>query len=108
MSARARACAALPLLTLLGACAHGVYPYPPPPPDPGAYPAPPGWYEPAAFPRRIGVQVQPLTPELREFFGVEGDAGLLVAAVEARSPAADAGLRAGDVIVRANDRPMYE
>jgi predicted metalloprotease with PDZ domain len=96
------------LLLLVGAaaCAHPPYPYPPPPQGP--YDAPPGWYEPAAFPRRIGVQVQPLTPELREYFGVEGNAGLLVAAVEARSPAAEAGLRAGDVILRAEGYEMYE
>jgi membrane-associated protease RseP (regulator of RpoE activity) len=96
------------LLLLVGAaaCAHPPYPYPPPPQGP--YDAPPGWYEPAAFPRRIGVQVQPLTPELREYFGVEGNAGLLVAAVEARSPAATAGMRAGDVILRAEGYEMYE
>jgi hypothetical protein len=95
------------LLVAGAACVRPPYPYPPPPGQ-GPYDAPPGWYEPASFPRRIGVQVQPLTPELREYFGVEGDAGLLVAAVEARSPAAEAGMRAGDVILRAQGHELYE
>jgi membrane-associated protease RseP (regulator of RpoE activity) len=102
-----RVLAGLLLLLAGGACVRPPYPYPPPP-GPGPYDAPPGWYEPASHPRRIGVQVQPLTPELREYFGVEGNAGLLVAAVEARSPASEAGLRAGDVILRAEGYEMYE
>ncbi len=105
-----RACRVVAFLTASAAaagCAHAHYPYPPPPGE-EACEAPAGPLEPAAFPRRIGVQVQPLTPELREHFEVEADGGLLVAAVEPQSPAARAGLRAGDVIVRAEDRPVHE
>jgi serine protease Do len=45
---------------------------------------------------RLGVSVQEITPELAEYFGVTS--GVLVASVTADSPAAKAGLKAGDVI----------
>lgn len=45
---------------------------------------------------RLGVNVQDLTPELAEFFGVKD--GVLVSRVQADTPAAKAGLKAGDVI----------
>lgn len=45
---------------------------------------------------RLGVTVQGLTPELAAYFGVKD--GLLVNSVQADSPAAKAGIKAGDVI----------
>ena len=48
---------------------------------------------------RLGVLVHTLTPELREHFGAAKDRGVLVARVEAGSPAATAGIKVGDVIV---------
>ena len=48
---------------------------------------------------RIGVQVQPLTAELANSFGLPNAQGALVAAVERGSPAEKAGLQAGDVIL---------
>jgi predicted metalloprotease with PDZ domain len=50
---------------------------------------------------RIGLQVQPMTPELREHLGAPRDAGVLVVRVEEGSPAAEAGVRVGDVVTRA-------
>ncbi|MEO6983186.1 MAG: PDZ domain-containing protein, partial [Edaphobacter sp.] len=47
-----------------------------------------------------GAQLEVMGSQLAEFFGVEGNAGLLVRSVDANSPAADAGLKAGDVILR--------
>jgi serine protease Do len=44
----------------------------------------------------LGISVTSLTPQLAEYFGVKE--GALVASVGAGTPAADAGLRAGDVI----------
>jgi S1-C subfamily serine protease len=42
-----------------------------------------------------------LTPEIAEEFGLETDRGVLVAGVDAGTPAAEAGLEQGDIIVRA-------
>lgn len=50
----------------------------------------------APGPGRLGVRVQNLAGDLGEYFGVDG--GALVTAVTTGSPAAAAGLRAGDVI----------
>lgn len=48
---------------------------------------------------RLGVMVLGLTPELRKHFGAAEDRGVLVAHVDPRTPAADAGIEVGDVIV---------
>jgi membrane-associated protease RseP (regulator of RpoE activity) len=47
--------------------------------------------------RRIGVSTQALTKQLADYFGVK-DGGVLVTSVSDNSPAAKAGLKAGDVI----------
>jgi serine protease Do len=48
--------------------------------------------------RRIGVTTTALTDQLADYFGLAGRGGLLVTAVNENSPAAKAGLRAGDII----------
>ena len=53
---------------------------------------------------RLGVGVEPLSDQLAAYFGVK--AGVLVASVEADSPAANAGLKAGDVITAVNGRAV--
>jgi len=45
---------------------------------------------------RLGVGIQPLTPQLAHYFGAKD--GVLITTVEPDSPAAKAGLKAGDVI----------
>jgi len=50
---------------------------------------------------RIGVQVQAMTPELRQHFEAPSDRGLLVTRVEPGQPAERAGVRVGDVILEA-------
>jgi len=50
---------------------------------------------------RIGVQVQPMTPELRQHFEAPPDRGLLVTRVEPNRPAERAGVQVGDVILEA-------
>lgn len=47
--------------------------------------------------RRIGVSTQTLSKQLAEYFGVK-DGGILITSVTENSPAAKAGLKAGDVI----------
>jgi serine protease Do len=48
----------------------------------------------------IGVQVQNLTPELAKSYGLPSTSGALVADVVPGSPAAKAGVQAGDVLTR--------
>ena len=58
----------------------------------------------------LGVQMQSMTPQLAEYFGLSKRSGALVIFVFADSPAAKAGLKAGDVILSAGgetvDNPM--
>jgi predicted metalloprotease with PDZ domain len=55
---------------------------------------------------RNGVLVEDLTPQLAAFFGVKNGQGVLVRSVERGSPAASAGLKAGDVIVKIANQPI--
>ncbi len=52
---------------------------------------------------KLGLQAQDLTPELAAVFDVGVTSGIVVAVVEAGSPAAVAGIQRGDIITRAND-----
>jgi serine protease Do len=54
--------------------------------------------------QRLGVQLLPLSDQLASYFGVKD--GMLVASVAADSPAAQAGLKAGDVITAVNNRAV--
>jgi serine protease Do len=45
-----------------------------------------------------GIRVEQMTDQLRDFFGVFGNNGVLVTSVDSGSPAEKAGLKAGDVI----------
>ncbi|GAC1332690.1 MAG: Do family serine endopeptidase [Beijerinckiaceae bacterium] len=50
----------------------------------------------------IGVQIQPINPEIADSLGLKGTKGALVAETQAGSPAAAAGIKSGDVIVGVN------
>ncbi|MDX7953698.1 Do family serine endopeptidase [Lichenihabitans sp. Uapishka_5] len=51
----------------------------------------------------IGVQIQPVTAEIADSLGLKGTKGALVAEPQKGSPAADAGVKSGDVITSVND-----
>ncbi|MBI2188603.1 MAG: PDZ domain-containing protein [Acidobacteria bacterium] len=69
------------------------------PPD---LPAAPG--SPRGARARLGVTLAPLTDQLATYFGVKE--GVLVSAVDARSPASRAGIRAGDVLTTIDGRAV--
>lgn len=54
----------------------------------------------------LGVLVQPVDAELAQTAGMPGPTGALVTEVKAASPAASAGLRAGDIILAWGDREV--
>ncbi len=56
---------------------------------------------------KIGISVQELTPNVRRLYGLgEEVAGVLIAHVRPVSPAGDAGLAEGDIIVEINRQPV--
>jgi Do/DeqQ family serine protease len=54
----------------------------------------------------IGVEPNDLTPELAETFGVKAQSGVIITGVMQSAPAAQAGIRPGDVIVAAAGKPI--
>ena len=55
---------------------------------------------------QLGVQLQDLDPDLAEAFDLNQQEGAVVVNVVEGSPAAKAGLKAGDVVVAVNGRPV--
>jgi serine protease Do len=53
---------------------------------------------------RIGITVEPLTDQLAEYFKVKGGRGVLIVEVQENTPAARAGLKAGDVIIAVDNQ----
>lgn len=56
--------------------------------------------------RQIGVSVSSLTKQLGEYFGAADGKGLLINNVRENSPAAKAGLKAGDIIIEADGKEI--
>jgi serine protease Do len=56
----------------------------------------------------LGVMIQQVTPELADQFGLERPIGALVAGVSPDSPAAKAGIKAGDVIIAFQDTQITQ
>lgn len=55
---------------------------------------------------RLGISMVDLTPDIAKKFGVSATEGVVIAAVQAGSPAEKAGLRERDVIVALGGRPV--
>ncbi|HYQ37335.1 MAG TPA: Do family serine endopeptidase AlgW [Pseudomonas sp.] len=56
----------------------------------------------------LGLEVQPLTAELAESIGLQGQAGIIVAGIYRDSPALRAGLQPGDVILAIDGEPASD
>jgi serine protease Do len=56
----------------------------------------------------LGVRFQLLTADLAKSFGLDSDKGALIASVEKDGPAEKAGLKAGDVILEYDGKPINE
>jgi serine protease Do len=54
----------------------------------------------------LGVQIQPVTPEIAESLGLREPKGALVASLMPDSPAVAAGLKTGDVVVGFDGKPV--
>jgi serine protease Do len=57
-------------------------------------------------PSFTGAKLEVMGPQLAQFFGAVDGAGLLVRSVDEKSPAEEAGLKAGDVVVKVNSVPV--
>jgi serine protease Do len=58
--------------------------------------------------RRVGITTTALTKQLADYFGVSGGQGLLISSITENSPAAKAGLRAGDVVTEVNGEKVED
>lgn len=56
--------------------------------------------------KQMGLSLQPVTPEIAKELGLKKTEGVVITNVDANSPAAEAGLRRGDVILEANKQPV--
>lgn len=56
----------------------------------------------------LGVQTENLTQQLGEYFGVKDGEGVLIRSVEKTGAAGKAGLKAGDIIVRADNEKLTD
>jgi serine protease Do len=56
----------------------------------------------------LGVVIQDVNEDLAKSFGLDSTRGVLISEVSENSPAAEAGLKAGDVIIRLEGEPMAD
>jgi len=56
----------------------------------------------------LGIEVQEITPEIAESFGLKSTVGALIAGVQRGGPADRAGIHPGDVLVGVGDKPVTD
>lgn len=56
----------------------------------------------------VGISLTTLTEQLADYFGVKGNEGVLITEVTEDSPAQEAGLKAGDVIIAIEDEEISD
>jgi len=56
----------------------------------------------------LGVNIQPITPEIADGLGLKEPRGALVSDVQSDTPAAKAGIRSGDAILAVNGEPIKD
>lgn len=56
----------------------------------------------------LGIEAQEMTPELAASFGLQAPRGVVIAGVVPDGPAAQAGLRPGDVLLEVDGRPIVD
>jgi serine protease Do len=58
--------------------------------------------------KKLGIGVQDLSPEVAASLGIDDKQGVLVTSVDPGSPAAEAGIRKGDLILEVNQEPVAD
>ncbi|GBC62185.1 peptidase [Desulfonema ishimotonii] len=54
----------------------------------------------------MGVAIQDITPEIAEYYGIQGKKGVLITEAFEGDPAAEAGIRPQDIIISVNGKPV--
>ncbi len=57
---------------------------------------------------KLGMELENITPQLKEEFGLRISRGVIVVGVKPGSPADEAGIMKGDIIIEANRRPVRD
>lgn len=57
---------------------------------------------------QLGMRVEQLTPEIARYLGLSESKGIVVVDVEAGSPAAEAGVQPGDIILEIDQYPVKD
>ncbi len=58
--------------------------------------------------KSLGITIQNITPEIARSLGLKKDTGVVITRVEPGSPASEAGLQSGDVILEVNRTPVKD